>query len=111
TGIQTMPINTLFQLAALSFKQPALLARARHIVFLPDLLSYWLTGNMATEYSIASTSQFLDARSRQLSADILNAIGVNPALLPPIQFPGTKNSVRGILLPGANETLAAQGAK
>jgi rhamnulokinase len=111
TGIQTMPINTLFQLAALSFKQPDLLARTRHILFLPDLLSYWLSGTMATEYSIASTSQMLDARGRAFSAEILHAIGIEPGLFPDIQMPGLPTSTRGTLLPGANETLAAQGVR
>ncbi len=108
SGIQTMAINTLFQLAALSFKRSPQLDRARHILFLPDLFTYWLCGKMGTEYSIASTSQFMDARTRQLSPEILNVVGIDAAIFPPIQMPGTKDSVRGMLLPNANEKLAAQ---
>lgn len=111
TGIQTMALNTLFQLAALSFKKSPQLPRAKHILFLPDLFSYWLSGAMGTEYSIASTAQFLDARNRQLSPEILNAIGIDPALFPPVQMPGERSSIRGTLLPNANEKLAAQNVK
>jgi rhamnulokinase len=108
TGIQTMALNTLFQLAALSYKKSPQLPRTKHILFLPDLFSYWLSGKMGTEYTIASTSQMLDARTRQWSPEVLAAIGLNPALFPPIQFPGNRDSVRGTLLPSANEKLAAQ---
>jgi rhamnulokinase len=111
TGIQTMALNTLFQLAALSFKKSPQLARARHILFLPDLFSYWLSGKMGTEYTIASTAQMLDARRRQWSPEVLAAIGIDPALFPPIQMPGEKHSIRGTMLASANEPLAAQNVK
>ncbi len=106
-----MALNTLFQLAALSFKKSPQLARTKHILFLPDLFSYWLSGTMGTEYTIASTAQMLDARTRQWSPEVLAAIDIDAALFPPIQFPGEKNSIRGTLLPNANEKLAAQGVK
>ena len=108
TGIQTMALNTLFQLASLSLKgggSPQLKA-ARRILFLPDLLTYWLCGKMGTEYTIASTSQMLDARTRQWSPAVLAAIGIDPALFPPIDMPGERSSVRGGLLPSAAEKLA-----
>jgi rhamnulokinase len=108
TGIQTMFFNTLLQLAALSFKGSPQLPLAKHILFLPDLFAYWLSGKMGTEYTIASTSQMLDAQSRAWSDEIFAALGINPALFPPMQFPGQRASVRGTLLPIANETLAAQ---
>jgi len=99
TGIQTLPINTLFQLATL-INSPQL-AAASHIVFLPDLLTFWLTGKLATEYTIASTSQMLDATTRQFSPEILQAVGI-PNLFPPIDLPGT---VRGNVLPSVNASL------
>jgi rhamnulokinase len=111
TGIQTMALNTLFQLAALSYKKSPQLARAKHILFLPDLFSYWLSGKMGTEYTIASTSQMLDARSRAWSSEVLGAIGIDAGLFPPLQMPGERKSIRGTLLASANETLATQGVK
>jgi rhamnulokinase len=111
TGIQTMALNTLFQLAALALKKSPQLPPAKHILFLPDLFSYWLSGKMGTEYTIASTSQMLDARSRAWSTEVLGAIGIDPALFPPIQMPGERASIRGTLLANANEKLAAQGVK
>ncbi len=109
TGIQTMALNTLFQLAALSYKKSPQLPRAKHILFLPDLFSYWLSGTMATDYTIASTAQMLDARTRAWSPEVLAAIGIDPNLFPPIQMPGERSSIRGTLLANANEKLAAQG--
>ncbi|MCL2649068.1 MAG: FGGY family carbohydrate kinase, partial [Phycisphaerales bacterium] len=110
TGIQTLPINTLFQLASLAGPPPsAQLAAATHILFLPDLLTFWLSGKLGTEYTIASTSQMLDATSRQFSPEVLRAIGIDPSLFPPIDFPGKPTSIRGTVLPSANETLAAAG--
>ena len=111
TGIQTMALNTLFQLAALSLKKSPQLPRAKHILFLPDLFSYWLSGKMGTEYTIASTAQMLDAKARAWSPEVLSAIGIDPALFAPIQMPGQRTSIRGTLLANADEKLAAQGVK
>ncbi|HEY4330583.1 MAG TPA: rhamnulokinase family protein [Phycisphaerae bacterium] len=111
TGIQTMSLNTLFQLAALSFKKSPVLPLAKQILFLPDLFSYWLSGEMGTEYTIASTSQMLDARSRAWSPEILALLGLDAGIFPPVQMPGQRDSIRGTLLPAANEHLAAAGAK
>ncbi|HUO10336.1 MAG TPA: rhamnulokinase family protein [Phycisphaerae bacterium] len=107
TGIQTMSLNTLFQLAALSFNNSPQLHAAKNILFLPDLITYFLTGTMGTDYTIASTSQMLDARTRQWSPDVLNAIGISASLFAPISIPGEKNSIRGTVLPAVNEKLAA----
>lgn len=90
TGSQTMAFNTLFQLLAVARKNPELLAQARHLLFMPDLLGYWMTGEMRTEYTIASTAQMLDARARRFSPEILAAMGVPESLFPPIIFPGQR---------------------
>jgi sugar (pentulose or hexulose) kinase len=106
TGIQTMHFNTLFQLAALSFANSPQLAAASHLLFLPDLLNYWLTGRMNTEYTIASTAQLLDARTREFSPEILAALNLTPALFPRLDMPAEQESIRGLILPSANEALA-----
>jgi sugar (pentulose or hexulose) kinase len=111
TGIQTMALNTLFQLAALSFKKSPQLPRTKHILFLPDLFSYWLSGKMGTEYTIASTAQMLDAKARAWSPEVLAVLGIDASLFAPIQMPGLRTSIRGPLLANANEKLAAEGVK
>ncbi len=88
TGIQTMYFNTLFQLASLSLKNSPMLKQARHLLYVPDLLAYWLTGKMANEYTIASTGQLLDAKNRQYSTEMLKAIGVSPEIFPKLIMPG-----------------------
>jgi rhamnulokinase len=106
TGIQTMHFNTLFQLAALAFSNSPQLSGASHLLFLPDLLNYWLTGRMFTEYTIASTSQLLDARTREFSPEVLSALNISPGLFPRLDMPAEPGSIRGLVLPTASETLA-----
>ncbi|HTV48822.1 MAG TPA: rhamnulokinase family protein [Phycisphaerae bacterium] len=89
TGIQTMPLNTLFQLLALAQNNPQILDRARHLLFTPDLIVYWLTGQCCNEYTIASTSQMLDAQQRKWSSAILDAIPIKSSLLPSLVMPGS----------------------
>ena len=107
TGIQTMSLNTLFQMAALSLGNSPQLDAAKKILFLPDLITYFLTGVMGTDYTIASTSQMLDAKTREWSPEVLKAIGMRAELFAPMSIPGEKNSVRGMVLPAVNEKLAA----
>jgi rhamnulokinase len=86
TGIQLLPFNTIFQLAAAA-GTPALQA-ARTLVLIPDLISYWLTGDLGTEVTNASTTQLLDARTGDWSYDALAAVGVARSLFPPLRRPG-----------------------
>jgi rhamnulokinase len=85
-GLQLMPINTIFQLAA---HDRAALSRARHVVMLPELLAYHLTGEVTAELTSAGSTGLLDLATGEWSADLLDAIGVSPQLLPAIQRPGT----------------------
>ncbi len=66
TGIQTMPINTIFQLVAEDRSGAAVAAEP--IALIPDLLGLWLTGELANEATIASTTGLLDATGRRLGA-------------------------------------------
>lgn len=97
-GIQTMELNTLFQLAWLAEHRAKLLEQAKFMLYIPDLLNYWLCGHIGHEYTIASTSQMLDAHRRQYAAEILHSIPLRSSLLPVITEPGT---VLGPMLPGA----------
>ncbi|WP_315003655.1 rhamnulokinase family protein [uncultured Selenomonas sp.] len=81
TGNQIMEINTIFQLLALKQKRPELLERAKTLLLMPDLLNYFLSGEKKTEYSIATTTQMLDARSRTWSREVLDALGLPAQML------------------------------
>jgi rhamnulokinase len=81
TGIQTMQINTLFQLVALAQTQPKLLDAAERLLFMPDLLHYTLTGTVQIEDTIASTSQMLDATTRDWAQAVLMQLGLPTRLL------------------------------
>ncbi len=76
TGIQFMNFNSLFQLHAMRKNGNAALEAAEKILFVPDALSYMLTGKMVCEYTIASTSQMLDPRTKQLDEKLLASVGL-----------------------------------
>ncbi len=90
TGIQFMALNTLYQLYAASQRTPNLLYNAEFLVTMPDLLNFWLTGVVSCEYSIASTTQFLDWRTRTWACDLLQKLEIPTHLLAPIIQPGTE---------------------
>ena len=89
TGNQMMEINTLYQLLSLKENRPELLQRADAVLLMPDLFHYLLSGKMCSELSIASTTQLMDARTRQWSPQVLESFGLNPALFRPIVPTGT----------------------
>jgi rhamnulokinase len=76
-GIQTMPINTLFQLMA--DEGSAALAAAARLAFVPDLFALWLTGVLANEATIASTSGLLDARTGTWARELIARLGLPAA--------------------------------
>lgn len=84
TGNQIMEINTAFQLLSLRETRPALLERAKTLLFMPDLFSFMLTGEKHAEYSIATTAQLLDAQAGTWSPRILSAFGIPETLFPAI---------------------------
>lgn len=88
TGNQIMDINTLFQLKALSEQRPELLNRAARLLMMPDLLSYFLTGVIYTELSMASTTQMLDPVLNNWSSDVLDKLNIPARLLPQVIMPG-----------------------
>jgi rhamnulokinase len=90
TGIQFLPFNTLFQLYAAAHATPRLLDAATTLFTIPDLLNYWLTGVIRAEFTNATTTQFLDAKSRTWATDLFSALDLPTRLLPPIVEPGTQ---------------------
>lgn len=89
TGIQIMNFNSLYQLFRARKEGFAPLEGAEEILFIPDLLSYMLTGKRVCEYTDASTSQLLNPVTKQFEASLLEAAGVNPSLMRPLVMPGT----------------------
>ncbi len=102
TGIQAIDFNTLNQLAAEIKDDPSMLKRAGKMLWIPDLLNYFLTGKMATEYTIASTGMILDAAKRSFAFDLTKKLGIKKSLFAPIVQPGTD---LGTLLPQINEEV------
>lgn len=90
TGIQHMDFNSIFQLYTLKQRKDFGLTHAHRLLFMPDALSYLLTGNMVTEYTIASTSQLLNPETRQLDESLLDVLGVSKSLFAGMVEPGAK---------------------
>lgn len=88
TGIQIMDFNTLFQLYAMKQEKSPALEAAERILFMPDVLSYMLTGQKVTEYTIASTSGFVNPYTKEIDRDILEKAGIAPELFGEITMPG-----------------------
>jgi rhamnulokinase len=105
TGIQFMPINTLYQLYAAKRDTPAIVAAAKQLVTIPDLFNYWLTGNAVCEFTNATTTQMVDSVNRTWAIGLLERLDLRPELPAPIIEPG---SVVGTLLPeiAQNSTLS-----
>jgi Sugar (pentulose and hexulose) kinases len=90
TGNQFMEINTAFQLLSLAEKRSEFLGRAATMLLMPDLLNYLLSGVKTTEFSIASTTQLLDAKTGSWSKKVINALGLPENLFTEIVSCGTK---------------------
>lgn len=93
TGIQVMNFNTLFQLDTLRRHRDSALEACHKILFVPDALSYMLTGEMVTEYTIASTGQLVDAQKRRLDPELLQAVGLTEEHFGRFVYPGEKIGV------------------
>lgn len=93
TGIQVMNFNSLYQLYALNREQSPALAAAEHVLFMPDALSYLLTGEQVCEYTILSTSQLMNPRTRELDGELLRAAGVDASLFARRVMPGERVGV------------------
>ena len=86
TGIQQLPINTIYQLAAAE-GTPALRAASK-LLLIPDLLGYWLTGNVGAEVTNASTTQLYDPLARSWATSVMRRAGIPQRLFPPLRQPG-----------------------
>ena len=100
TGLQRLPFNTIYQLYSLKLQRPEALESAKTLLFLPDLLGYFLTGRMATESSIARTSQLLNVHTGEWSRRLFDTLELPRGLFGGIVPSGT---ALGPLLPEVQE--------
>ena len=90
TGIQQLPFNTLYSLYAQWTHNREMVEGAEQLLFIPDLLHYWLSGQRVVEATIVSTSQMVDCHTGRWSTDLLEPLGLPSHILGPISPPGTQ---------------------
>ena len=113
-GLQFLPFNTLYQLAA-----DPLVGKADQLLLVPDLMSYWLTGEMVTERTNASTTGLLDVRTGAWDVDLVDRLGLPRRVLGPLVSPGDEigslqpfaadqvGSVLAVTAVGSHDTASA----
>ncbi|MEU1681301.1 FGGY-family carbohydrate kinase [Micromonospora zamorensis] len=106
TGLQHLPFNTLYQLAAAA-GTPQLEA-AHTLLLIPDLVAYWLTGEVGAEVTNASTTQLYDLRRGAWATDLMADAGIRSELFPPLREPGTRIGpvLPALDLPGSPDVMA-----
>ncbi|HLW03413.1 MAG TPA: FGGY-family carbohydrate kinase [Ktedonobacterales bacterium] len=104
TGIQFLPFNTLYQLAAHARQPRGQLDSAHRLLLMPDLLHCWLSGQQVAERTNATTTQLVDASTGHWSAGLLAAAQVPERIMPPLGEPGT---MLGPMLPEVRDDLGA----
>ena len=119
TGVQVMPINTLFALASDARTRPERLQRAATLLMLPDVFHHLLSGTSVTEYSAASTSGCYDMAENRWATVLLDELGIPTHLLPEVVAPGTEvgpllddlavGALRGarVVMPPGHDTASA----
>ena len=108
TGNQFMEINTVFQLLYLALNKKELLEQADSLLMMPDLFNYYLSGGKCCEYSIASTTQMLDAVKKNWSDEVIEKLGLPARLLQQVVPSGT---TVGTLSPQLCEVLGIEPMK
>ncbi|RLE90594.1 MAG: rhamnulokinase, partial [Thermoprotei archaeon] len=89
TGIQFMPINTLYQLYAIVLEDSPQLRIANSLLMMPDLFNYWLTGEKMSEFTIATTTQFYDPTIGEWCYKLLEKLDIPTRILRDVVEPGT----------------------
>jgi rhamnulokinase len=105
TGVHFLPFNTLYQIYALVRERSPLLDAAADLLFMPDLFNYLLTSRKATEFTIATTSQFYDPRRREWVRGLFQGMGLSKQILQEVREPGT------VLAPLLPEVAADAGLR
>ncbi len=102
TGIQRQPFNTIYQLIALKREHPEQLEQAESFLMIPDYLAFLLTGTKVNEYTNATTTCLLNARTQQWDSVILDAFGIPQEMFCDVVMPGTD---LGVVKPEIEQTL------
>jgi rhamnulokinase len=89
TGIQLIPINTVFELAAMAQEHDPALEAAETLLLIPDLVHNWLCGSRTTEFTNATTTQCFDPIASGWAEDILERLDVPPQIFPEVVQPAT----------------------
>jgi sugar (pentulose or hexulose) kinase len=89
TGIQMLPFNTIYQLYYLATRKPEVLEASAKLLLMPDLMAYHLTGRMAAEHTIASTTQLVDINTGDWAWDIIGELNIPRKIFPEILPAGT----------------------
>ena len=113
TGIQFLPINTIYQLMSLVTRGSPQLAAAQTFLTIPDLLNYWLTGATVCEFTNATTTQLFNPRTGMWATDLIDALGLPPRIFPEVVPPGTRlGTYEGIpvIAPATHDTGSAVAA-
>ncbi|MDE6220034.1 MAG: L-rhamnose isomerase, partial [Lachnospiraceae bacterium] len=90
TGIQKQIFNTIYQLMALKVKNPAALEKASKLLMIPDYFNFLLTGKAVTEYTNATTTQLVNARSKEWDEELIQKLGYPVSIFQQIKMPGTE---------------------
>ncbi|MGB1929981.1 MAG: rhamnulokinase [Mariniblastus sp.] len=124
TGIQLMQINSLFQVMARNMREPELVAATHRLLFMPDLFHFWLSGELTTERTIASTSGMLALETGDWDYELMDQLNIPTEMLGPIIDPGDViGNVRSeiaeatglgadvkVIAPGTHDTASAVAA-
>jgi rhamnulokinase len=102
TGIQIMQINSVFQLYSMILEDSPFFRSIHKLLFMPDLFNFMFTGNISTEFSIATTSQLYDPIKNQWSREIFEGMGLSLEIMPEILDTGV---ALGFILPEVKEEL------
>jgi len=88
-GIQFLQFNTLYQLLSLNFNRQKILQKTNKLIFIADLVSYYLSGEIFGEYTLASTSQLMDMRTGKWAKEVFEKLSLPIGIMPDIVQAGT----------------------
>lgn len=89
TGIQKQKYNTIYQLMAIRLNDPEMLARAKHLLMVPEYFNYLLTGHKVNEYTNATTTQLVRLETNDWDFDLIELLGIPTDMFGKLSMPGT----------------------
>lgn len=108
TGIQFMPINSLYQLLAMVNQDSPWLKIAQTFLMIPDLFHYWLSGIITNEFTNVTTTQCYDPQKKAWAVPVLERLGIPVSIFQSVSLPGT---VLGDVLPSVIEETGCYNMK